>query len=451
MLKIPQAVQILPLSLFAFLAVSSPSQAQSYETFSVKANNNEDKALNTNWNFRKIDGKPRMSIWKRNDSDPDQQFERVPLNNGSFRLKHRRTGLCLNAHYLANGREINLWDCNDSDLDQHFDLLALSDGSNLIRRRDTNFCVDSPSRQDGGIVHLLTCDANNANQKWRSSNTPQTIPNNGNVIVRPSVINRTFGRGAEFVTSNRYKFIFQQDGNLVLYTPQGKAIWATGTNGTAANMLAVQTDGNVVLYNNGRPVWATDTSGNLGAYLAIQTDGNIVVYTSSNTPVFNTSTVGGTTRTFTASADWLRKNTQITGLMATPTIMSQLTSGQLNGRKFDVDGHYGAQCWDLVAYATGINSSSRYWLTSNWRRGENVIANRNIAKGTSIATFKGTNSTYLGHTAVFEGYDTVNGAFGFWAWSQNFPEGSGVRRHFISISGSSSWNNNANDYFVIKV
>ncbi|MEA5485926.1 MULTISPECIES: ricin-type beta-trefoil lectin domain protein [Pseudanabaena] len=307
MLKIPQAAQILPLSLFALLAVSSPSYSQSYETFSVKASNNQDKALNTNWNFRKIDGTPRMSIFKRDDSDPDQQFERIRLNNGSFRLRHRRTGLCLNAHYLANGREINLWGCSDSDPDQHFDLLVLGDGSNLIRRRDTNLCVDSPSRNDGGIVHLWTCNADNANQKWRSSNPPQTLPDNGNVVIRPSIINRTFGRGEEFVTSNRYKFVFQRDANLVLYTPQGRAIWATGTNGTAANMLAVQTDGNVVLYANSRPVWATDTAGNPGAYLAIQTDGNVVVYRSNNVPIFNTGTVGGVTRTFTASADWLRK------------------------------------------------------------------------------------------------------------------------------------------------
>jgi hypothetical protein len=44
--------------------------------------------------------------------------------------------------------------------------------------------------------------------------------------------------------------------------------------------------------------------------------------------------------------------------MTTSTNLTKLINGQLNGQYIDVDGAYGAQCWDLVAYATGINSSS---------------------------------------------------------------------------------------------
>jgi len=55
---------------------------------------------------------------------------------------------------------------------------------------------------------------------------------------------------------------FQEDGNMVIYeSPRGKAIWASGTDHSGAERLAVQNDGNVVLYNaRGRPVWHTNTN-----------------------------------------------------------------------------------------------------------------------------------------------------------------------------------------------
>lgn len=125
--------------------------------------------------------------------------------------------------------------------------------------------------------------------------------------LKPEGTNLEFRRGQEWVTSTGYKFRFQTDGNLVLYTPQGKAIWATGTENTNADLFAVQRDGNVVLYSRGKPVWATDTGGNPGANFAIQGDGNLVVYSSNGKALFATGTDGGRTQTRSASSDWLNK------------------------------------------------------------------------------------------------------------------------------------------------
>ena len=168
------------LAILGALAISLPltavaGKAQAAETFSVSGN----KALNTNYGFRKIDGEPRMSIFQRNDSDPDQQFDRVSgsLGGGTW-LKQRTTGKCLNAHYLYNGAEINVWGCNGSDPDQAWDMLPQGNGINLIRRRGTNFCVDSPTRTDAGKVHLWTCDANNPNQRFQSSQSVVSLPGN---------------------------------------------------------------------------------------------------------------------------------------------------------------------------------------------------------------------------------------------------------------------------------
>lgn len=141
------------------------SGAQATETFSLNGN----KALNTNNNFRRIDGQPRMSIWQHNRNDPDQQFDRLPGRNGAVLLRHRSTGKCLNAHRLFNGAEINVWNCNANDPDQNFNLIGLGNQEFLIQRAGTNLCVDSPTRTDGGRVHLWTCDRNNSNQRFKST------------------------------------------------------------------------------------------------------------------------------------------------------------------------------------------------------------------------------------------------------------------------------------------
>jgi len=147
--------------------VIGTSVAQAVETFSV-----DNVALNTNWNFRRIDGNPRMSIWSRNDNDPDQQFDRLPGNRGGILLKQRSTGRCLNAHYLSNGSEINVWSCDANDPDQNWNLVDVGSSRFLIKRTGTNLCVDTPTRSDAGKVHLVGCDGNNPNQRWRSSGSP---------------------------------------------------------------------------------------------------------------------------------------------------------------------------------------------------------------------------------------------------------------------------------------
>lgn len=50
-------------------------------------------------------------------------------------------------------------------------------------------------------------------------------------------------------------------GNLALVTSSGSVLWTTVSSGTAGNLLVVQSDGNLVLYNAGyRPIWASGTA-----------------------------------------------------------------------------------------------------------------------------------------------------------------------------------------------
>jgi hypothetical protein len=62
--------------------------------------------------------------------------------------------------------------------------------------------------------------------------------------------------------NGRFTFIYQSDGNLVLYRNRdGKALWASNTFGQSAGRCFMQADGNLVIYDpSGAPVWATNTA-----------------------------------------------------------------------------------------------------------------------------------------------------------------------------------------------
>ncbi len=98
------------------------------------------------------------------------------------------------------------------------------------------------------------------------------------------------GRG-QAVTScdGRFQFVHQADGNVVLY--QGaKVLWHAGTNGRSTSVLAMQGDGNLVLYApSGTAVWHAGTFNRPGARLALQDDGNAVVYQGASA-VWSTGT-----------------------------------------------------------------------------------------------------------------------------------------------------------------
>ncbi len=135
--------------------------------------------------------------------------------------------------------------------------------------------------------------------------------------------NLSFRKGDKWVTCNNYKLEFQGDGNLVLYSPSGNPIWATGTEGRGS-LFSVQTDGNVVLYDSSnRPLWASDTSGNIGAFFSIQTDGNLVVYRQDGRPGWNSATDGGRSRTRSASSEWISSK-------STPPANSTSASGDID-------------------------------------------------------------------------------------------------------------------------
>lgn len=81
------------------------------------------------------------------------------------------------------------------------------------------------------------------------------------------------------VETVRSKLIMQTDGNLVLYDEAGTARWASQTEG-AGNTAVFQEDGNFVVYNaQHQALWASNTQSAGGATLKVLEDGNMVIAT----------------------------------------------------------------------------------------------------------------------------------------------------------------------------
>jgi hypothetical protein len=70
----------------------------------------------------------------------------------------------------------------------------------------------------------------------------------------------------------------QTDGNFVLYDENNHFQWATNTVGRG-EFVEFQPDGNLVVWNaDNQPVWGSLTCCHAHYFLAVQADGNVVIY-----------------------------------------------------------------------------------------------------------------------------------------------------------------------------
>ncbi|MGH0178352.1 UNVERIFIED_CONTAM: hypothetical protein FKN15_013707 [Acipenser sinensis] len=86
-----------------------------------------------------------------------------------------------------------------------------------------------------------------------------------------------------FSTNGKYKAIFQNDGNFVVYEyPRGVPIWASNTNGKwDADKVIMQGDCNLVINDiKGTALWQSNTRMPKcqSCYLTMRDDGNLVIY-----------------------------------------------------------------------------------------------------------------------------------------------------------------------------
>jgi hypothetical protein len=88
--------------------------------------------------------------------------------------------------------------------------------------------------------------------------------------------------------------VMQEDGNLVIYAPGNRAIWAAPDRGYIRGSVAImQEDGNLVIYAPGhRAVWSAPDRGYVRrSVLRLQDDGNLVIYAPGHRAIWATNTV----------------------------------------------------------------------------------------------------------------------------------------------------------------
>jgi hypothetical protein len=105
----------------------------------------------------------------------------------------------------------------------------------------------------------------------------------------------TLGVGGE-CQMGKSRLVMQTDGNLVLYDEFGGVRFSSNTWGNPGSYLTFQDDGNLVVYNGWGPyrrvLWSPNTWGArpCGCFLAIQEDGNVVIYNQGMAVRWSTNT-----------------------------------------------------------------------------------------------------------------------------------------------------------------
>jgi GH25 family lysozyme M1 (1,4-beta-N-acetylmuramidase) len=185
---------------------------------------------------------------------------------------------------------------------------AGSDGYAAIMQGDGNFVLygthsdplwaSGTNGHDGATLAVqddgnMVVYAPGAHPVWASNTNlpPPPAAPSGCTMIQPG---QGLSGGEQFSSCDgRYTLAMQDDGNLVLYHNGVGAIWATMTNGKNGYNAVMQTDGNFVLYDTqNHPLWASGTSGDGGSSLAVQDDGNLVVYAPGSKPVWASNTDG---------------------------------------------------------------------------------------------------------------------------------------------------------------
>jgi len=192
--------------------------------------------------------------------------------NGSFRLVMQHDG-----NVVLYGPLGVMW--NSGTWGSGADVLAMQTDGNLVAYAPGPRAVWFTDTYGSGAVRLVLQDDGNA-VLYRADDvavwgTNTWVP--GNMLVT----GQQLGVGASLVSSSgAYRLAMQGDGNIVVYGPNGAA-WASWTF-VPGTVLVLQTDGNLVAYAGSRAVWFTGTDGSGAKRLVMQDDGNLVLYTKDH-------------------------------------------------------------------------------------------------------------------------------------------------------------------------
>lgn len=178
---------------------------------------------------------------------------------------------------------------------------AQSDGNMVIYGPQGGVWGTNTAGQGGSATELRIQDDGNvvmsngsAGPFW-ATGTSTSTPTYTNIGGSQLVVDQKMYKN-QYITSpdKRYVFMLQSDGNLILYAPGYKPLWASNTSGVAVDHVKVQSDGNMVIYGPQGGVWSTGTAGRGGSatVLKAQNDGNFVIYNGTAGAIWATGTSG---------------------------------------------------------------------------------------------------------------------------------------------------------------
>jgi YD repeat-containing protein len=166
--------------------------------------------------------------------------------------------------------------------------LVIRNGSNQIQKHTNT------AGHPGAVLKVLDDGSlvivEGGSALWDSSEQPLlTAPPTGDHVLGSDEFLSAGGERRSL--DQRYLLAYQgSDGNVVLYDTEASPwypIWASDTVGTSLGVLAMQGDGNFVLYDaNEVALRASGTVGNTGAYLVVTDDGRLIIYTAAHEAIW---------------------------------------------------------------------------------------------------------------------------------------------------------------------
>lgn len=176
-------------------------------------------------------------------------------------------------------------------------LVLQSDGNLVLYNGNGNVLWSTGTGGNSGDSLVVQNDGNVVLYSWSGKAMWSTGTGSGFEADNLWKSNLTDGQNmttCEFIQSadGRFTLLEQCNGDLVLYGPGYSTMWHSNTANYGGASLAMQTDGNLVIYapNNGPAIWSTGTGGNSGDSLVVQNDGNVVLYSWSGKSMWSTGT-----------------------------------------------------------------------------------------------------------------------------------------------------------------
>lgn len=201
--------------------------------------------------------------------------ESLTSENGRFTLVHQDDG---NIVLYENETLRAWWASNTCGAESAFCALRETDGLGLFSPGGKRIWSTGATRpaatlvvQDDGNVTIADVDGATV---WSSESAP-SVPGGPAATGDRMLPGQTLGRQSLTSESGRTTLAHQDDGNLVLYSNEGRgALWASDTQFRGTGRCKLLEDGDLVLYDrSGQAVWSTDTTGNPGAGLIVGDDG----------------------------------------------------------------------------------------------------------------------------------------------------------------------------------